>query len=34
MTRLTPRRIIEGALIFLLSAATAAWRELQAPRGW
>jgi hypothetical protein len=33
MTR-TTRRIIEGAVILLLSAATAAWRELQAPRGW
>jgi hypothetical protein len=34
MTHTTPRRILQGALIFLLSAATAAWRELQAPRGW
>jgi hypothetical protein len=34
MTHHTPRRILEGALIFLLSAATAAWRELRAPRGW
>jgi hypothetical protein len=33
MTR-TTRRVLEGALVFLLSAATAAWRELQAPRGW
>jgi hypothetical protein len=34
MNHTTPRRILEGALIFLLSAATAAWRELRAPRGW
>jgi hypothetical protein len=34
MTHITARRVLEGALIFLLSAATAAWRELQPPRGW
>jgi hypothetical protein len=34
MTHHTPRRILEGALILILSAATAAWRELRTPRGW
>jgi hypothetical protein len=34
MTHTTPRRIIEGALIFTLAAITAAWRELRTPRGW
>jgi hypothetical protein len=34
MTHLTPRRILEAALIFTLSAIAGAWRELQPPRDW
>ena len=34
MTHTTPRRILEGTIVLLLSMAAAAWRELTTPRDW